>query len=263
MLGYIAVQSTGISAQAFSAVDPVTNWSPALGRPEALPITGYRIAFFLLLILALGVVIARPRRHPRQLRAPSLTSAGLLALIVVAFIVPTISRPAILAQASNPPQVCHRDAGISYCVHAGHRSELPAVRRLSQKLLAVNGGPPSALHSIRDRALARPGDNEASPATAWFELYPGESVASSVTYDLSGALAGGNACAARYPTLTNGTPEPYTAESALATALGDRTTSVRQYEGGFSKLTTPELTAWIAAHRAAIAACKITANDLP
>jgi hypothetical protein len=172
LLAFLAVQSTGYEPNKFAAVDPVTHFKPTLGRFEALPISLYRIAFFTLVIATAVLVCARALETRSRSQLISPTILLLVASVCIGVFLPTQWRPAILAEEANPPSACTTSDGISYCVHAGHRTELATVVDSANAIFQLVGQVPPGITRIRDAALATPSDDTLRSDTIWLHLNP-------------------------------------------------------------------------------------------
>jgi hypothetical protein len=266
IVGFLAMQSTGIDHTRFAAVDPVTNFPAVLGRAETVPITFYRGAFFVVVFVCV-VAIAIDRLTARG-RGWWLSGGSVLLVGVVAvgIAVPRRWQPAILVEQADAPAVCQRVDSLDYCVHQGHRSQLTAMVAESARLLSVYGPAPAALSRMRDRALAGPGDDQYADNTVWVELAPNAPTAQSTADEFAPVLAGESVCNQKFPPV-NGevTPDPMVQaqnlELALAHAVGLDVTG--DSTSSLESLSTTALRGWIAAHRTAIEGCSLTADQLP
>lgn len=280
VLVFVGLQSTEIVHDRFAAVDPVTNFTFGAGRVAAGPITGYRIAFFVLVTIVVGLVAARAARHQRRVHLPSAASLGLLALLVLAVAVPTFERPALAANEADPPQECtHRD-GISYCVHAAHGSQLDSVVSTASRLFRIAGGAPPELNRIHDAALTASGDDTAGPDTVWLELAASNSPRDIASEAVARNLSGEDACLAKYSAdRPGGVAEQEDIQYGLAVALSSKEgaaaledvaanaetapQSFSPFTSRFTQLSATQLGERMTRHRDAIAHCALTRKQLP
>ncbi|MGH3623982.1 MAG: hypothetical protein ACRDQ5_19700, partial [Sciscionella sp.] len=260
---FVILQATAYYHDTFAAVDPVIHFDATLGRTEAVPITLYRLAFFLLVVVVTAVLAARALTRSRRVTIPSPGAAALLILVAAGIVVPMVWTPALLAEETNPSTVCQRSSRLTYCVHAGHRSELATLRATAADVFRVSGPPPPSVRRVRDAALATPGDDLLAADTVWVHLYPGESTRQDTLPAVADAVAGVNICTARYG-VTTSVPQSEQLASNLASAIQQRA----GYPGAvaptrFDRMTPAQFRNWVAAHRPAIAACGLTTQQMP
>lgn len=265
VLAFVGVQSTAYAYDKFAAVDPVTNFAFTLGRVPAWPITGYRIAFFVFVTIAIAVVAARAARHQRRLHLPSAVSMGLFVLLVTAVVVPAITQPAIATEEIDPPQVCTDREGIEYCVHSGHRDELDTMVDTAATLFRFAGGPPDGVTKVRDTSLNASRDDASASDTIWVHLAPLNPTRKVTSQYVVLTLSGIQACWDKYPGAQI-TPEPMRIQHDLAAALSIKEGSAAwgaEFETDFTSLSIEELADWFSQHRTVIENCELTEQDLP
>ncbi|MBB5157124.1 hypothetical protein [Saccharopolyspora phatthalungensis] len=262
ILGFLAMQLNA-GRDAFVATVPVTHVPADLGRMENPPLNVYRIAFFLLIVMACGVIASRAMRRRRKLGVPSPMSAAIALVVAVMVALPAISTPALLAEEQHPPLSCV-DQRVRYCVHAGRSSELGSVAEAGDTVLAVYGEKPAFLEEVLDVA-ARKGVSGANFGnTAWVPLSPYNSTGATTQHALAGYLSGDVACAQK---LAAGGPVERTPmrlsdelEQWLLKQAGDPSPGP---PSRFDQLDPRLVRAWIAKHEPRIASCSLTEQNLP
>jgi hypothetical protein len=262
VLGFLCVQLSSYG-QKFAATDPVTHVNSSLGRVEAFPITMYRIAFFVLLTVAATVVAMRALARNRRWKVPSPITACLLVAVAAGIVLPAVRVPAPLAEEENPPAVCLTDGGSRYCVHAGHRSELTAMREAGAAVLAAYGQHPPRPLRIRDAALASSGDDSLSADTSWVRLSPATSTREATAEALAVTLSGEAACAERFGPLDTTSESGSIARQLYTALLAAAGFPEHGASSTLGALDGDRLRSWISAHETAVVGCGLTGRDLP
>jgi hypothetical protein len=262
VLSFILMQSSATN-HALAAIDPVTHVIAPLGHAETGAIVFYRAAFFVLVTFASMVIAARALARRNRWKVPSPQTVAMVAFLFVGVLVPLRWPPAVMAEELNPPAVCVVDEQIQYCVHAGHRSQLPIMTDAARNLLRLSGPMRSTVHRVRDAALATPGDDTRSDDTIWIHLYPEDSTTQASLDAVANAVSGEDACGRRYgvtPQLSESETLSLELKSALVQSAGGTagTPTTR-----FGQLRASDFTAWIAAHQDAIATCSLNESQMP
>lgn len=260
--GFVTMQLAH-TYDAFAAVIPVTHVPAGLGRSESVPLTAYRLMFFVLLAATATMIAARALTRTRRLVPPAPQTACLIALIAVGVLTPVLTRPALLVVHSNQAEVCDRVGAVRVCVHEGHRSQLPAVANAAERMFTVAGGPPDWLRDVQDRALSNPtGDAAGVGTTSWVNLYPQESAAHYAADALAGVLSGFHSCSLASGVAADNVEIARQLRLALLGAAGYANTSAAA-DTHFGNLSAAQLRDWISRNGDQVARCAVPMGRLP
>ncbi|XVU26673.1 hypothetical protein ACQPZJ_06370 [Actinoplanes sp. CA-054009] len=250
----------GYSGDTFAATAPVLHVSPTLGYHESAPLVWFRIAF---LVVVVAVIVATAdgvlgRRQFKRL-APRPGRVALWLLPVGLAVVATANTPALFAPDSDAPRVCQTEAGVEFCVHQGHRTQLAAMVDAVTPTLALVGGPPALpFDRIYDRSLRASASADDREHTFFYDLSATLDVSTSRS-EIVAVAAGLDGCQSRFE-LDPDQDEVRNMWMLAQRLDGDRSAGA---DSRFGDLSDTQLKAWLAANRPSVDECAITGDLLP
>ena len=254
LLGVSVAGTSGLTP-----LSPVPEKVLVLGQESSEPLLVFRLVLLVsLILLFVQLTITLLRSVSRVPPLQALTALPFIVLLVVV----AVLRPApeVSSYQRNPPRECVARSGTEYCVHAGHRGQLPAFVAAAEPVIQAYGSRPERARRVYDRALFGnlvPGHD----MVIWPSLEPYNSVGAGVADVVASSLAGTNTCVIRHG---------FTPPQDVIDFNGYFFTWLRN--GGrppsgdynpFQNVPAPTVQRWIEAHETEIASCTIDLRGLP
>ncbi len=272
---FLAAAAVGFGdrSSSFAAVLPVLRVDPPLGQVENTPLVLFRCGFFLLATAVAAVMSARvlSNRAPRTM-SNTATNIAVAAVPAALALVGTANTPPLFALPADPPRHCTERGGIEYCVHEGHRTELPFLVDALDPVFA-SYGEQNRIHRVYDRALLYQSGTSAiarePQGTHVVVLAPRGALTSEESRQgearfLADTLSGGPVCIDRYhrSEFVDGTDHPWSRANDLSKWLVPFRGGLDP-ENAFNGMSGERMRAWIAEKSDAILSCSLQEADLP
>lgn len=252
----LAFAALGFTEQ--SLLSPAPPFQVPLGQSFQQSLLAFRLAWFVVLAVAilaitsdlLGSLGRRPR--PSSMIAVALVVAGAVAV--------TLRTPALIKYSADPPRLCRVVDGVEYCVHAGHRSQLPDVIASSRKVMAAYGLTPERVLRIYDRSLQGLAPQGAG---TWVDVQPDTPVSSSVPQSVAAGLVSTDACFERYPA---GLPDDVQAFYPMLTdwlVRGGEDAPSSTADDPFRGVSRESVQTWLRANDRALVDCTVDLTTFP
>ncbi|MGH3466536.1 MAG: hypothetical protein ACRDQF_02240 [Thermocrispum sp.] len=266
----VTVIGAGGGARTASVV-PVTYAEPSLGHEQSWAVVLFRSLLFLTVaavaaVLASGLLrMFRPKWRPPRYSRVALAIAPLL---MIAWGVSTA--PDLFSRPADPPARCVVAAGIDYCVHEGHASQLELLVDTLAPVFEAYGNKPHLLDRVSDRALAD-AEEDLTDHTYVIDIVPtsplpGRDSHSDDRSRLADILAGVGVCLADQPRVRRHELGDTTSSFGIALELAgwlDTDQHTGETPTVFAGIPRERVQAWIAANQVRINSCALERDDLP